>query len=514
MTFLHCLVRISSRFLAVLATVYLTFINTAYAQNLADFSLGGSNICAIDADGNLECTTIRDESLHLPSNDGTLYRAVSSGLSHTCAITQNGEMRCFGRNDVGQLDAPQIDVEFISLSASGNHTCAIDANTQAHCWGLNTNGQTDIPEPTDGFALIRTSSGASCGVRVTGDVECWTTNTNISANIPDSPGYTDLVVGQGGFLGPQSCGLTTDGAIDCWTNNSTDASVPSGGPYIQIESNGLFLCGLTSEGELDCNFGNFMFSSDLVNERNQALLNEIDALPPISSFAIQTQSSIITSMCGITFEGSLVCIGESLPANQLPGATDAPLTVPMAVENLSFVAYSDTTIELFWDRGNPRVSGSNIYRDNEFLTFTNNSSSFIDDTLVAGQEYVYTVSFVDTTGFEGPLSTQLFVSTGDRGPSGGDDEITASLEHSGQPVNINLIRYGDTSLEIFWDRPSAFPNAVYQIFRNNEFLAIAPGPSYFDSDVGLGVDYFYTIVVAERIGSEVVGVGFARALAE
>jgi len=504
--------------LIVPLAIYLLCGNVAVAQNLADFALGGRNICAIDVDGNLECTTRFATGTHLPPADGTLYKAVSSGVNHSCAITQSGDMRCWGINNFGQLDAPSVAVGFVSLSASGNHTCAVDANMQAHCWGLNTNGQTNVPEPNNGFLAVHTGEGSSCGTKESGALVCWTTDTNITGGIPNAPGYTDIALSDGGGRGGiQSCGLTPDGSIDCWSSNQLAPEVPSNGPYTQIAKDVSWLCGLTLEGVLDCNFR--ALSSTNINERNQGLFDEIGSLPPLSKFDLLTQSSTITSLCGLTLNGELVCVGDSLPANSLPGTQDMALENIFALESLDFAVYSDTTVELFWVINNRSpdgnfsiivdTAGANIYRDNELLAVTSNGSSFIDDTLVAGQEYVYTVALVDDAGFEGPLSTPILVSTGDRGKIDSQDNIDNSLSHPDQPTNISITRYGDSSLEIFWDKPTSFANVRYQIYRNGEFLAFTPGPSYFDQNVNSTTAYFYTIVV-ERSGEDVIGVGFVN----
>ena len=480
------------------SVLYFLCCNLVVAQNFVDFALGGNNVCAIDNGGNLECTTGSEVDTFLPPDDGTLYTAVSSGIAHSCAITQSGEMRCWGLNFNGQLESPSISASFVSLSAGANHTCAVDSNTQVHCWGSNNAGQTDVPEPNMDFVSVHTGLGSSCGVKQSGELVCWTTDTTITDTIPVNPDYTDIALG----VFTQSCGLTQDGAIDCWALSNAPASVPSGGPYIEIVSNRTWLCGLSIDGQLDCNF------SVPSPERFEPI---IDQLPLLSS----VQSGMDrTSLCGLTLEGDLACAG-SVPANSLPGRQDEPLIDLPVVENLRFAAYSDTTVELFWDNRNPSsvaraITGANIYRDNEFLMSTSNGASFVDDTLVVDQEYVYRVAFVDAAGFEGQMSAPILVSTADRGQLGDDISVDTSLTHPGQPTNLSITRYGESSLEIFWDRPVGVSGESYQVFRNGEFLAFAPGPSYFDDSVNPDTAYFYTIVVVERTGVDVVGVAFVN----
>lgn len=486
------------------------------AQNFVELALGGSNICAIDDAGNLECTTQSPENF-LPPDDGTLYQSVSSGLAHSCAITLDGEMRCWGFNAFGQLDAPTIDGSFVSLSAGSNHTCAIDTDTQVHCWGLNTAGQTDVPEPNIGFVSVHTSSGSSCGVKDTDELVCWTTDSMITGNLPELPGYTDVVLGQGGAH-IQSCGLLPEGVIDCWASNNISSNVPNSGPYTQIGSETLWLCGLRSDGILDCNISTNVFGST-VNDRNQALLDDIATLPPLSSFEILTQSSTITNLCGLTFDGTVECVGSAIPANTVPGDSNDLLVDIPTPEGLNFAVYSDSTVELFWNAPQSfAVAGANIYRDGELLSFTTNRTSFIDDTLEPDIDYVYTITLVELTGNEGAMSDPILVSTGNRGQSGdgsnnddsgnGGGAGNTSLSHPGQPTNILVSRYSDTSLEIFWDRSN--DNPTYLIYRNGEFVAFASGPSYFDGDVNAFTDYHYTIVVRESNGDNVFGVGFVN----
>ena len=73
-------IRNALKFIGMVALLA-TGTSNANAQSVADFALGGSNICAIDTNGALECTTRFDASTFLPPNDGTLYQQVVSGLS-------------------------------------------------------------------------------------------------------------------------------------------------------------------------------------------------------------------------------------------------------------------------------------------------------------------------------------------------------------------------------------------------------------------------------------------------
>jgi len=366
------------RWLVVPVAIYLLSATLAVAQNVADFALGGHNICAIDTDGNLECTTRFDADV----------------FHHSCAITQSGELRCWGMNNFGQLDAPALAVDFVEVASSEGHSCAIDANMQAHCWGLNTNGQTEVPEPNVGFGSLELGAIASCGSKESGETVCWSSAEGITANIPDNPAYSDLAVASFG----EACGLTQEGFIECWATTAFSIDTPSGGPYTQIDLNSQFFCGLTTAGLLDCTVRQIIPPTS-IDERNAALLTQVASLPPLvaslpplTSFEVSRQTFPGTSICGVTLDGDLACIGEGLPANALPGTQTSPLSDIPQLDNLRFTAYSDTTVELFWDNNNNSFAGINIYRDNELLAFTSNLSSYLDDTLVVDQEFVYAVT--------------------------------------------------------------------------------------------------------------------------
>jgi len=488
------------------ATIALLGSNTAAAQSVADFALGGHNICAIDTNGDLECTTRFDRATYLPPDDGTLYSAVSSGSAHSCAITQSGELRCWGLNNFGQLDAPTSAVAFVSLDAGEGHSCAIDANMQAHCWGLNTNGQTDVPEPNSGFVSVHASSVASCGIKQSGETVCWTTVEGFSENIPTNAGYTDLTVG-GGSGGVPGCGLTQDGSIDCFFSRDFSVDPPTGGPYIDIEANSAFFCGVTTDGTLDCNLRVFNSASPNIDDQNT--LNQSMSLSSLTSFELSAQGFPSTSICALTSDGDLTCIGENLPAPNVP-KSDPTILPP--VTQLAFLAYSDTSGELNW-RSVPQplntlvFAGHNIYRDGEFVTFTNNATSFVVDDLEAGQTE-YEVAAVGLDGTEGERAS-VVVSTDDRNAPEQSPSPAAPLAFDSQPTNFNIERYGDTSLEVFWDAPTNLFNPSYQVFRNGEFVANAPGASYFDDTVNPDTDYTYTIFVIRNSGNGVGGVGFA-----
>ncbi len=494
-----------ARRIAFICSTFVLFaFVSSHVQAMADFALGGHNICSIDTDGRLECTTRFMQSTYLPPEDDTLYKAVASGGAHTCAITQAGDIRCWGLNNFGQSDnVPTSSVAFTDLSAGENHTCALDANGQAYCWGLNTNGQTNVPVENLVFDSIHTGAQGACGLLDTGVAECWSTDFSYTSIFIATNNWTDFVFPSEGSSSP-ACGLTNDGFIDCWST-SFALPVPENGPYTQIESSSIFFCGLKTDGKLDCSVYDFSGATD-INDSNQSVRAEIEALPPLVDFEVRSSGPSLHSLCGIDFDGKLHCVGNHLPADSLPGEQ---LTAPVPF-GLNFSIYSDTAGELFWQTDlnsiNSLVSGFKVYRNGELLRFSAANSSYFDEDLQPDMSYEYEVSIVLVNGTEGQKSEVLSVSTGnDQEPPGNPDPdniIDYTL------TGLKLERYSGLSLEIFWDRPSgADVINRYDVFRNGEFITSTPGPSFFDNTVQFCDTYEYTIAAISTQG-EIVALGF------
>ncbi len=486
----------------ICGTLVLAGIAPSNAQAMADFALGGHNICSIDTNGSLECTTRFNPNTYLPPNDGTLYTAVVSGGAHTCAITQQGDIRCWGLNNFGQsTNIPTSAVAFTSLSAGENHTCALDANGQAYCWGLNSNGQVNVPTTNNqGFSTIHTGALGSCGIRASGETVCWSTSSNYATLPLLSNTWTDLVFPSEGSVAP-ACGLNNEGFIDCWGTHSSLAT-PSNGPYTQIESSGIFFCGLKTDGDLDCTVFNFLGTTP-TNSINMTTLAEIEALPPLVDFQVRSSGPSLNSLCGLDFDGELHCAGNGLPADNLPGEQ---LNVP-APFNLSFSVYSDNAGELFWlsDVGAIRspVSGYRVFRNGELLRFSAASSSYFDDDLQPNMSYTYEVSIELADGTQSQISESITISTAEVGqaPSNSSNSPDYLLQ------GMTLTRYSALTLELFWERPGNTSIDRYDVFRNGEYLTSTPGPSYFDDTVEHCGTYEYTVAAVSNEG-QVVALGF------
>lgn len=86
--------------------------------------------------------------------------------------------------------------------------------------------------------------------------------------------------------------------------------------------------------------------------------------------------------------------------------------VPAAVSGLNGIAYSASSIEIFWDRAtssNSTVTAYEIYRNGHLIN-TLDALSYFDDSLEADTSYEYEVKAVDANGVRGP-SAMVNIST-------------------------------------------------------------------------------------------------------
>ncbi len=471
----------------------------AQAADVADFALGEHNICIVTTEGVLECTTNEAVGLYLPPDTDSRYIAVASGGAHSCAITDTGDITCWGANNFGQLDAPVAVSPFVSISASEGHTCALDTNGQVSCWGLNSNGQTDVPEDNSDFVKLYTGTNGSCGTKTSGITVCWS-DTWPYDRIDGEEGIIDLHVMQ--REGEGAVWVNEQGVLRYFLSYGSVARLDDG-PYTRVRSNGVMLCGLKTNGDMDCNLRNRDFANTSIN---RALLASIEALPPLADFDTHYEYDYHMSFCGVDLDRQLHCFGDALPADRLPGEEG---DLPVAT-NLSLSVYGENVAELLWNVDLSGIGGApgqfRVYRNGEVVSQAFANASYLDRDFEIGVPYVYEVSYIAPDGMEGPLSEPLAVNGAFSNP--GTDSVIGTPNDDTVLSGIEVSRYGEDSLEIFWDRPSSSIRQ-YDIYRNGELVASVPGPSYFDNQINATNAYQYTIVAISNNGS-IQANGFTR----
>lgn len=149
--------------------------------------------------------------------------------------------------------------------------------------------------------------------------------------------------------------------------------------------------------------------------------------------------------------------------------------------------YSETALELFWDRGGAPFE-YNIMRNGEFIGSTDAVSLF-DDSLQAGTDYFYTV--------ERYLNDVLQ----------GSESITLRTTSAGGPGVFNVEQvsgsvYSAIALEIFWS-VSEFskPPTGFDVTRDGELVYSGDGRSFFECCLQSDTTYEYGITAFDNDGN-------------
>lgn len=158
--------------------------------------------------------------------------------------------------------------------------------------------------------------------------------------------------------------------------------------------------------------------------------------------------------------------------------TPTPDFPPDIVFNLELRAdvYSNSAIELFWDR----LSGFQRYdvsRDGVLLRQTN-GTSFFEESLEPGTEYIYTVE-----GYQNDVLQTT-------------DTVAVTTNGSIAPLfdDFSGIVYSSTALELFWTvSESRSVPARYEIAQNGRKFPLTSGRSFFQAGLQPETTYEYII---------------------
>ncbi len=218
-----------------------------------DVSVGASNVCAIAADGVVECWgTTADQMLGFhgtsatdsPGSVGEMGAPavdVAVGLTHGCAALADGTAWCWGANDKGQAprseafawNAPQPVpgvVDAVAVSSGAGHSCALADDGTVTCWGSLMGGPAGPATPVAGLAdvtAIASGSWHACALIEDGTVRCWGANwkgqlgdgsTDDSATLVTVAGIADAVAIAAD--GTATCAVLADGTVRCWGENT------------------------------------------------------------------------------------------------------------------------------------------------------------------------------------------------------------------------------------------------------------------------------------------------------
>jgi len=161
----------------------------------------------------------------------------------------------------------------------------------------------------------------------------------------------------------------------------------------------------------------------------------------------------------------------------------------VSAPQLSGIVYSQSSLELFWNRdSNPNVT-YNVFRDNVPLVTGTSATSFFDSGLSAGTDYVYGVS-IDINGNTVAAAATTLTTRGTPTPQ------------SNAPKFAGAERYSNSAVEISWVRtPNTF-TAFYELKRNGELIdSQLDALSYYDNTAFSDQDWTYELVAIDREGN-------------
>jgi alpha-tubulin suppressor-like RCC1 family protein len=240
------------------------------------------------------------------------------GQSHTCVVTENGNVYCWGTNYFGQVGqrASNAYVRPVKVTlpapaaqvvAGSNFTCARLVDGRAYCWGHGGDGALgDGPDPHE-----------DCDV---GGPDC--SPDPVQVSLPAGTLAMELGAGQ-----RFACARLDDGSVACWgSNGSGQVGNGTAGPTDVPTPTRV----LAPSGETGALAGAIALS---VGYENACVLrgagqpwcwgqNYRDQLGSGSSIiptperwragvALRTISVAWQSICGVTYPGVLVCMGDN-----------------------------------------------------------------------------------------------------------------------------------------------------------------------------------------------------------
>jgi len=161
---------------------------------------------------------------------------------------------------------------------------------------------------------------------------------------------------------------------------------------------------------------------------------------------------------------------------------------PPQPSNLSYLVYSRTSAELFWDR--PATVGLRYeIKQNGNVLKTIEGVSHYENQLTAGTNYEYQVMAINSQGERSVPASVSFKTKG----------VTTQETSVATPTGLRASVYSRSSAEIFWDRPATF-GLTYEIIRSEQVVKITDGVSYYDNDLRAGTSYTYQVVAIDATG--------------
>lgn len=353
-------------------------------------------VCALKAAGTLECIRIypndRENSISrwnyihdadsLNQTLGNQIAAFSVGNRDLCAIARDGRLACLNSQP------PAGSFKALTNITDYGWACAIATDDRVSCWNDNFFGTRDIAIPSEATFLkqVDVFYGRFCGVNMTDDVVCWGEPIIAPPALSSIPGLDEqfgatdpATIGKARMITMSdgaACVVRLNGEVDCFgVGEFVPAynSLLEGRRFESINISGFFttiwrthmaICGVTLAGNPEC-----LRVNSIVNPTGL-----VSALPDGLNPRLVTGSDV---GCLIDESNQLICYS----ADYLPSGVDLQslnYPFPQPPGNLQRDDYSANATELFWDRpqGREPVTAYEIYRDDTLLATIENFSYF------------------------------------------------------------------------------------------------------------------------------------------
>ncbi len=157
------------------------------------------------------------------------------------------------------------------------------------------------------------------------------------------------------------------------------------------------------------------------------------------------------------------------------------------IGNLRAEVYSETALELFWDRpsSSPYADEYQIHRTGRHVN-TTNGTSYFDSGLNGGTLYQYEIILIK----DGVSRATRNIDVRTRGTS--DNSTSSSSQSDGRNTsNVYGETYSSSAVELFWNTTANVEK--FDIYRNGEYLGSFNVMSYYDDLLQADTNYRYEV---------------------
>jgi len=212
-----------------------------------------------------------------------------------------------------------------------------------------------------------------------------------------------------------------------------------------------------------------------------------------------TSNESSESCTSISNGGTASCsTSSSSQSGNVPSSTDDPINSPQTapantsetgtqINGLRAEVYSETALELFWNRvnGTDNAVEYQISREGQLLDIANGTSYF-DSGLQGGTLYQYQIVPL----INGSSSSPQTIEVRTRGTA--QSSSSSSSQSDGRHTsNVYGETYSRSTVEIFWDTTANINQ--FDIYRNGEYLGNFSTNSLFDDNLTADTNYRYEV---------------------